>query len=50
MSATIQNETPDLKQALDFDIDYYENIKEDLDTVTLNILEDDNLFTLQLKE
>lgn len=47
---TIEAETPDLRDVLDFDIDYYEDIKKDLDTVTWNIIKDANVFTLQLRE
>ncbi|KAF2902582.1 hypothetical protein ILUMI_03608, partial [Ignelater luminosus] len=42
----IQNEYPEFRQVLDFNIDYYEDILRDLDAITLNERDDANYFTL----
>ncbi|KAF2881832.1 hypothetical protein ILUMI_24333 [Ignelater luminosus] len=50
LKGAIQNENPELKQVLDFNIDYYEDIRPDLDAVTLNVIENANSFASQLMQ
>ncbi|KAF2898929.1 hypothetical protein ILUMI_07243 [Ignelater luminosus] len=47
---TIQNENLELRQVLDFNIDYYEDICQDLDAVTLNVIENASSFSSQLMQ